>query len=473
MDQNTTTSIDRIPPQAIDIEKAFIGALLLEGDKFDSIKTFIPEESFYDNRHKLIYSTMRELNKEDGKIDLLTISQKLIKDDKLDNLGGITYLTSLTANVASSAHLKYHASIIYGKWIARELIRYGSEMIENSYTIDDALDYFQQVNNSMNKRILHFLGIQSTGIKIIEAANKSIDDYYIREENIKKGVIAGIPSTLKTINKITGGFQGEQLIILAGRPGMGKTSLAISFMITAAYYKKKSAFFSLEMTSTRLTDKVICSIAEVDHSSFKKGYLTDIQKKSMEASLTTIEQMDVTFNEDMVVNVEQIHATCKTLKDKNGLDIVFIDYLQLMRTSDKVGNREQEISTMSRKCKMMAVDLNVPVILMSQLNRGVESRADKRPVLSDLRESGSIEQDADIVMFIYRECVYDKEYDKELGEVIIAKHREGSTGIVNFKSNVELTKFADYDKENKQVESITEFNSFDDTVPESREIIPF
>ncbi|GAG01786.1 unnamed protein product, partial [marine sediment metagenome] len=257
-------------------------------------------------------------------------------------------------------------------------------------------------------RILSYLGINSMGISIMDAANKSLDDYYKREQARKEGKFAGIPSTFKKLNLKTGGFNKEQLIILAGRPGMGKTSLAISFMITAAYYKCKCAFFSLEMTSERLMDKVICSLANINHTSYKRGQLLDTQRKSAEECLNIIDHWDVTFNDTMLTSIEQIHANCKTIKDRKGLDIVFIDYLQLMRTTEKTGNREQEISTMSRKAKMMAVDLQIPVVLMSQLNRGVESRADKHPMLSDLRESGAIEQDADIVLFIYRDVVYNE-----------------------------------------------------------------
>ena len=228
---------------------------------------------------------------------------------------------------------------------------------------------------------------------------------------------------------------------------MGKTSLAISFMITAAYYKSKCAFFSLEMTSARLMDKVICSLANINHSDYKRGTLIDVQKKKAEECLDIIMNWDVTFNDTMLTSIEQIHANCKTIKDRHGLDIVFIDYLQLMRTTEKTGNREQEISTMSRKAKMMAVDLQVPVILMSQLNRGVESRSDKRPGLADLRESGAIEQDADIVLFIYRDVVYNAATPSpEICEMIVGKHREGETGTFEFISNESLTRFTD-DKE--------------------------
>lgn len=429
--------MDKIPPHAKEIEEAFLGALIIEGDKFDDIKTLIPTEAFYVSDHQKVYEVMREINQQGGKIDLLTICNK--------NILPATFISNLSAKVGTASHLKYHSAIIYDKWVARELIKIGSEMVASSYDADDILDVLQDSRNAMDKRIMHFLGINSTGISIIDAANKSLDDYYVREQNYAKGILSGIPSTFKVLNRMTGGFQKEQLIILAARTGMGKSSLAVSYMITAAMYQFKCAFFSLEMTSERLMDKVICSLANIDHSDYKKGKLNEHDKQKAEECLNIINNWNVTFNEDMLTNIEQIHATCRMIKDRKGLDVVFIDYLQLMRTKEKTGNRENEISTMSRKTKMMAVDLKVPVILLSQLNRSLEARSDKVPMLSDLRESGAIEQDADIVQFIYRESEYNENSPKDEGILVLAKHREGERGRIPFKYNESLTKFCDID----------------------------
>lgn len=437
---------DKIPPQAIEIEESFLGSILLEGNKFEDIKTLIPKEAFYNSHHAVVFEAMHNIHTSNGKIDLLTVVEELKKAGHLENIGGASFVSNLSSRVSSASHLKYHSVIIYEKWVARELIKIGADLVDKSYEADNILDTLQNTRNAMDNRILHFLGIQSTGISIMEAAQGSIDDYYIREKNIQQGIMAGIPTTFKDLNKKTGGFQPEQLIVMAGRPGMGKTSLAISFMLTASKFKKKSAFFSLEMTSKRLMDKVICSLADVDHGAYKGGRLTDYDKKKAEECLAIIENMDVTFNDEMLVTIEQIHALCKVIKQKNGLDYVFIDYLQLMRTSDKTGNRENEISTMSRKAKMMAVDLQVPVLLLSQLNRSLENRSDKRPVLSDLRESGAIEQDADIVLFIYRHCMYN-DSPKDEAELIIAKHREGELGKIAFTHNLPMTRFEDYEEE--------------------------
>jgi replicative DNA helicase len=435
----------KIPPQAIDIEKAFLGALLIDGQNIGEVRTILPVDAFYEFKHQYIYSAMLDINKDGGKVDILTVVDSL--GEKLESVGGRKYIVDLTLGVVSALHVKFHLAIIYDKWVARQCIKIGSELVEKAYDTDDILDTVQNVRNAMDARILDYLGINSTGVSIIDAANRSIDDYYKREQATKEGKFSGIPSTFKKLNMKLGGFQPEQLIILAGRPGMGKTSLAISFMITAAQFKYRCAFFSLEMTSQRLMDKVICSLANLNHADFKRGKLTEHQRAQAEGCLSVLNNWDVTFNDTMLTSIEQIHANCKTLKDRNGLDMVFIDYLQLMRTSEKTGNRENEISTMSRKAKMMAVDLQVPVILMSQLNRGVESRGDKRPMLSDLRESGAIEQDADIVMFIYRDVVYnDATPNPENCELIVSKHREGETGKLEFKSNESLTRFTDEDE---------------------------
>lgn len=425
-----------MPPQAIEIEKAFLGELLIEGDKFNDVKTFISDVAFYKNENQIIYNAMHELNLANKKIDLLTVT------NQVKGLVSALYISELMSRVGSALHIKEHSAIIYEKWVARELIKIGVELVDKCYDPDDILDVLQDTRNAMDNRLLHFLGINSTGISIKETADKSLDDYYKREAMRKENKYTGIPTTFKELNKKTGGLQKEQLIVLAGRPGMGKTSLAVSFMITAATYLFKCAFFSLEMTSERLTDKAICSIANIDHTAYKMGSLTEGQKIDAERSLDIINAWEVTFNDSMITTIEQVHANCKIIKERKGLDIIFIDYLQLMKTTEKTGSREQEISTISRKAKLMSVELKVPVVLLSQLSRKCEERSDKRPMLSDLRDSGAIEQDADIVLFVYRDVLYDKNTDNpDIGELLVSKHREGETGQFEFKHNQALTRF--------------------------------
>lgn len=431
--------IDKPPPYALDIEEALLGALIIEGDQYDYIKDIVHENMFYSQDNAIIFESIKQLYFNHRNIDLLTVAEKV--------KGRITALklTELTSRVGSALHVKEHAIIIYEKWVSRESIRLGNKLSEHAYNSDDILDTITGIRNDLDDRIMNMLGLNSIGINISESSNRSIEDYYKREQMRKENKFTGIPTSFKPLNKKTGGLQKEQLIILAGRPAMGKTSVAINFLINAASYEYKCAFFSLEMTAARLTDKIICSIAEIDFSAYKKGELMDSQREDAERSLDVINKWNITFNDSMLINIEQVHANCKAIKNRFGLDIVFIDYLQLMRTSEKTGNREQEISTISRNAKKMAVDLQVPVVLLSQLNRAVESRADKRPMLSDLRESGSIEQDADIVLFLYRDSVYNDTAKYDTGEVIVAKHREGEIGTFEFKHNSSLTKFWDVD----------------------------
>jgi replicative DNA helicase len=458
-DTNLSNDYGKIPPQAIDIEEVFLGALLLDGKSFEGVNSLLPPEAFYSDAHQKIYKCMELIVASDSKIDSLTVLHKLKSKGQLEEVGGATYISSLTARVGGSSHIKHHAAIIYDKWIAREMIRIGTEMVTESYDEEvDIMDLIQHTRNEIDKRVLHLLGIQSIGISIIDAAQQSIEDYYTREKNVKEGKIVGVPTTLTQVNVITGGMQKGDLIILAGRPSMGKTSIAISFMRTAATFGMKCAFFSLEMTAIRLTDKIVCAEAEIDLTDYKRGRLTDEDKLKADNSLAEIEKMKVTFNDNMVVNIEQVHASCKMLKDRDGLDIIFIDYLQLMKTKERAGSREQEISTMTRKAKIMAKDLNVPVVLLSQLNRGLEQRANKEPVLSDLRESGAIEQDADIVMFAYRDHVYNDESPDDEGKIIIAKHREGAIGYVEFKHNKAMTKISDFYRSENRTENIIDMN---------------
>jgi replicative DNA helicase len=439
--------IGKIPPQAIEIETVLIGALMIEPGQIDVVKTMLPKEAFYKEAHQWIYAAMVHIQKKNGKVDILTVTEKLRSMEKLEAVGGASYVAGLSSRVGSALNVKYHAAIVYEKYVGREIIRIGSALVEKAFDEGtEPLDAINEFMKAMETRKLHFLGLTTTGVSVVEAANQSIEDYFTRVNNRNNGIITGLPSTFKKLNSITGGFQPGQLIVLAGRPGMGKTSVAIAELITAAKAGKKCFMFSLEMTSARLMDKVICSLGDLDHSQYKRGTMSHDDAQKAEDCLAEIETWDMTFNENMLTDIDQIHATAKAKQDRDGLDFVCIDYLQLMRSRGKHGNREQEVANISRGAKMMAVDLGVPVLLLAQLNRGVEARGDKRPMLSDLRESGAIEQDADIVIFVYRESLYDDMAPTDTGELIIDKHREGPTGTVDFKTNESLTRFTDDDE---------------------------
>lgn len=423
----------RIPPQAKDIESAVIGSILVDGKAINKIKSILKPEMFYQQNFGDLFRVMLEMNEAQKPIDLLTVKENT--DIKASELVGFT------ANIGSAAHITEHAAIIYDKWLAREMIKTGTELVERSYN-DDIVEVIKSARSEVEKRLLGVLGLNSFGISIREAGDKSIEEYFKREKMISEGKRSGTPTAFDGLDKFTGGWQKEQLIILAARPAMGKTSIAMNFLMSAATYGKSVAMYSLEMSAVKLTDKIICSIADVSLTDYKKGKLMDLDKKKVEDSLGTFESWKVNFNDNLLTDIDKIFASAQAIKSRQGLDLIIIDYLQLMRGEGQ--NREREVAENSRKAKMMAVELECPVILLSQLNRGLEMRADKRPMLSDLRESGAIEQDADLVLFIHRESVYDDSAPDDQGEIILAKHREGATGVVRFKHNESLTRFEDF-----------------------------
>lgn len=449
LNHNASTALDygKVPPQAIDIEEVSLGALLIEGDSFEAVKTFIPAEAFYKEAHQKIYQAMHMINHSGGKIDILTVVNKLRDKGELESIGGAAYISTLTSRVGSAAHLKHHLSIIYEKWVARECIRIGSELVEQSYDADDILDTLQNTKNSMEKRLLKFLGASSFGVDMVEAGNAAIDEYFKREALVKNNQSPGIPTPFRALDRLTGGWQKEQLIILAARTSMGKTSLVISFLMTAALHGKSVAFFSMEMSSSKLMEKVLCNIADVDMGDFKGGRLTDPEKKKIEDASSVYGNFNVVFNEGTMNTMEKITATASAIKSKKGLDLVIIDYLQLMTSKEKNANRERQVAENSRKAKLLAVELDCTVILLSQLNRELEGRNDKKPRLSDLRESGAIEQDADMVLFIYRDEIYNKNGEEGIGDLLIRKNREGPTGQISFKYNKSMTRFCGKNEE--------------------------
>jgi len=432
--------MDKIPPHVKDLEEAVLGSLLLDPDSIERVRSMLSPECFYDPAHGRIYGIIEEMERRDKKVDILTVTQELQRQKALEFVGGASFIVSLTSRVGSSAHIQEHAAIIYDKFVKRELIKIGNRAITQGFDEGvDAVDALNDSRDSLDKRLMHLLGLNSFGVEIQEAAQKSLTEYHNREKMIREGVAVGVRSPLGDLDKFTAGWQPEQLIVLAARPAMGKTSFAMACLMEAAKNGKSVAMYSLEMSSTKLTDKVICSLADIDLTDYKKGKLMDHQKEAAERSLDVVRSWNVTFSDEMMSSMDKILASAQSIKTRKGLDLIIIDYLQLME--GKGDSREAVVSKNSRAAKMMAVKLGCPVILLSQLNRGLEARTDKRPMLSDLRESGAIEQDADIVLFLYREHVYNESAPDDKGELIIAKHREGPTGYVEFKHNKSMTKF--------------------------------
>lgn len=442
------SDIGRVPPQALDLEEAVIGAMLLDKNAVSDTIDILMENSFYDVRHQYIYAAIRELFSTSEPIDLWTVVNKLKKQGELELAGGVNYISSLTNKIASAAHAEFHARIISQKFIKREIIRMCNEVLKDSFdeTIDvfDLLgkaekDLFSISENNMKRNVSLMKDVVQEAVAEIEAATKNTDG------------VSGVPSGLREIDKITSGWQRSDMIVLAARPGMGKTALVLSMARNIAVdYNMGVAMFSLEMSSVQLVKRLISSETRISAEKLRKGNLRPDEMTQLRTMVTRLVKAPIYIDDTPGLSIFDLRAKCRRLKMQYDIQIVIIDYLQLMTAggTKSMGNREQEISTISRSIKEIAKELNVPVIALSQLSRSVEQRGgEKKPVLSDLRESGAIEQDADIVSFIYRPEYYgineneNNESNEGIGEVIFAKHRNGAQGTARLRFIGEYARF--------------------------------
>ncbi len=450
----------KIPPQAIDLEEAVLGALMLDQNAVNNSIEIIRPEFFYEPKHQYIFTAVRHLFDEGKPVDILTVVEKLRSMATLELSGGAYYITQLTNRVTSGAHIEFHARVLSEKFIQRELIRISTETISEAYdeTTDvvDLLDKTEQRLMDINDnnfrsdyRDMHSLLLNA--MEEIENAQKA------------EGNISGVPTGFVELDRHTGGFQRGTLIILAARPAMGKTALALSMARNMAVdFKKPIAFFSLEMTALELVMRLISSESEISADLLKKGEeLKAWQQEQLAIKIQPLNDAPIYIDDTPQLTIFELRAKCRRLKQRHDIQMVFIDYLQLMHASgDGKGNREQEISTISRQLKALSKELNIPVLALSQLSRAVETRGgSKKPMLSDLRESGAIEQDADIVMFIYRPEYYGIQDDEKgnttgMADVIIAKHRSGAVGEVRLKF---VSRFARFEN--------PDFDSFGDNMP--------
>lgn len=434
----------RIMPQAIDLEEAVIGAMLIDRDGLPSVIEILKPESFYKSAHSTIYSAMLELFEKSQPIDLLTVHELLKKSKSLEEVGGLNYLIELTNKVASSANIEYHARIVSQKYIQRELIRVANQTIKGSFEdekdvfelLDDAeRNLYEITDHNLNTGYERLSSLAVKTRKEIEAVSK-------KEESI-----TGVPTGFAELDKVTSGWQSSDLIIVAARPGMGKTAFTLSLARNAAVLHKAVAIFSLEMANTQLVQRLIAMDASIDSRKLRNGQLSSDEWKRLNQTVDNMAEIPIFIDDTPAINIFELRAKCRRLKQNHDIQLIIIDYLQLMTAApnQKKGNREQEISSISRALKSLAKELNVPVIALSQLSRSVETRGgNKRPVLSDLRESGAIEQDADIVTFIYRPEYYendDMDTPKDLAEIIIAKHRNGSLETVNLRFVPQYVRF--------------------------------
>jgi len=447
--RDISESLGKLPPQALDLEEAILGALMLEKNALTAVVEFLRPEHFYSDQNKEIFTAIIDLFKASEPVDMRTVVAQLRKNGKLEVAGGAFYIAELTSKVSSAANIEYHARIIIEMAIKRDLIQIASQVHHDAY--EDTTDVF----DLLDKTEQSIFQISDSNLRKNYDNMKSLMYRAIQElqekKNHKDG-LTGVPSGFSRLDRVTSGWQKSDLVIIAARPGMGKTAFIVSALRNAAVdFNHAVAIFSLEMASLQLVNRLISAEAELESEKIKKGNLAEFEWQQLVHKTNRLSSAPIFIDDTPALSILELRAKCRRLKAEHNIQLIVIDYLQLMK-GESTGNREQEIASISRALKGIAKELNVPVIALSQLSRGVETRGgDKRPQLSDLRESGSIEQDADIVMFLYRPEYYKiTEYEdgtpsQGVAEVIIAKHRNGSLENVRLKFIGKYTKFADYD----------------------------
>lgn len=456
---NTKTKVQpvsdygRIQPQAPELEEAVLGALMIEKDAYSLVSEILRPESFYEHRHQLIYSAITDLAVNQKPVDILTVKEQLSKRGELEEVGGPFYITQLSSKVASSAHIEYHARIIAQKYLARELITFTSQIQGKAF--DETLDVDDLMQEAEGKL---FEISQQNMKKDYTQINPVIAEAYelLQKAAARTDGLSGLESGFTKLDKMTSGWQNSDLIIIAARPAMGKTAFVLSMARNIAVnFKNPVALFSLEMSNVQLVNRLIVNVCEIPGEKIKSGQLAAYEWQQLDYKLKDLIDAPLYVDDTPSLSVFELRTKARRLVREHGVRILIIDYLQLMNASGMAfGSRQEEVSTISRSLKGLAKELNIPIIALSQLNRGVESREGiegKRPQLSDLRESGAIEQDADMVCFIHRPEYY-KIYQDDRGndlrgmaEIIIAKHRNGATGDVLLRFKGEFARFQNPD----------------------------
>ncbi|HHX18326.1 MAG TPA: replicative DNA helicase [Clostridium sp.] len=438
-------SLGRIPPQNIEAEQSVLGASLLDKGVLSTIAEIIDVSDFYREDHKEIYEAIMDLYERGEPIDLITVSEQLKIRGSIDAVGGLEYLTNLVNAVPTTANAKHYAKIVEEKSILRRLIKTSSEIINMGYDETEEVEYILDraekgiFDISQKRNNQGFVQIKDVLIETFDRLEELYNN---------KGNVTGIPTGFVDLDHKTAGLHNSDLILIAARPAMGKTSFVLNIAQYAAIHSQVPvAIFSLEMSKEQLVNRMLCCEAMVDAQKMRTGQLEDSDWQKVAKALGPISDAPIYIDDTPGVTAMEIRAKCRRLKLEKNLGLVIIDYLQLMQGRGKNESRQQEISEISRSLKILAKEINVPVIALSQLSRAPELRGDHRPILSDLRESGAIEQDADIVMFLYRDDYYNPETEKKnVAEVIIAKHRSGSTGTVELAWLGQYTKFANLEK---------------------------
>lgn len=444
------TSFGHLQPQAMDIEKVVLGALMIDKDAFTVVSEIIKPETFYEARHQKIYEAVQSLNLQEKPVDIMTVTEELRHKGTLEDVGGPAYVVELSSQVASSAHIEYHAHILAQKFLARQLIQFAS-MIET-----DAFDETVDVDDLMQK---------AEGA-LFEISQKNMLQDYVQIDTIvdqahqlllqasnREGGLTGVPSGFRKLDDITAGWQPSDLVIIAGRPAMGKTSFALSIAKNVAIdYRKPIAFFSLEMNNVQLVNRLISNVCSIPGNKILNGQLTPDEWERFDSNIRKMQGAPIYVDDTPGLSIFELRTKARRLVREHGIELLMIDYLQLMNANGmRFNSRQEEVSTISRSLKGLAKELNIPVLALSQLSRAVEQRdgpEGKRPQLSDLRESGAIEQDADMVLFVHRPEYYHILQDEKgndlhgMAQIIIAKHRKGATGDVLLNFRGEYTRFS-------------------------------
>lgn len=438
----------KLPPQNIEAEFSVLGGLMLEREAFDQVSDLISSHDFYKPAHQIIYRTISELHQKAQPIDLVTVSNALQTKNELDVIGGPEYLLSLLDKVVSAANIDSHAKIVHEKSLLRRLISTSSSLIEKAYgsefdsaegLIDFAESEILKVGEQKNTS-----GLMGS-MDIVKTSIEKIEELYKR-----KADVTGVPTGFVELDRMTSGLHGGELIIIAARPSMGKTAFSLNLASHMSLRAKKTvAYFSVEMGKEAVMMRLLAAESKISMGEIRNGRIQDASWPKLIQAAGSISESNLFIDDTAGISPFEIRARCRRLKATHGLDCVMIDYLQLMDLKQKVESRERAVSEISKGLKAIAKEMNIPIIALAQLNRGVEGRSDRRPMLSDLRESGSIEQDADVIMMLYRDDYYDKDDPDKQGsaEVIIGKQRNGPTGTVKLRFDAKYNRFRDADAE--------------------------
>ena len=434
----------KLPPQHLEAEQSVLGGILIENEAINRVTEILDADDFYRDAHRKIFNALINLSERDEPADLITLTNELRKTDQLDSIGGASYLTSLIDSVPTAANIEYYAKIVKEKAILRKLIQTSTEIITQSYEDRGDVEVFldeaeRAIFEISEKRVRpSFYSIRD----IVKESFKTIERLFQKKE-----LVTGVPSGFKELDRMTAGFQPSDLIIIAGRPSMGKTAFCLNVAQYAAIENKiPVAVFSLEMSKEQLVIRMLCSEAHVEGTRLRTGYLNESDWPKLTIAAGNLSEAPIYIDDTAALSVLELRAKARRLKSDHGLGMVIIDYLQLMKGRARVENRQQEISEISRSLKALSKELSIPVIAVSQLSRKTEERTGNRPQLSDLRESGAIEQDADLIIFIYRDEIYNRAEDnpnRGKAEVIIGKQRNGPIGKIDLAFLDKFTTFKD------------------------------